>query len=119
VEVRGERMQIDDALLAAMPPRSADIVRMLRGAGSFGFVFRHERSPQLPGGHANSLGIRLAQCSLCYAGFPYPLTNVSGLIRMHRGRWTIQRRAAERHGPRSARIGTAHCASRGVHCAPA
>lgn len=90
VEVRGERMQIDDALLAAMPPRSADIVRMLRGAGSFGFVFRHERSPQLPGGHANSLGIRLAQCSLCYAGFPYPLTNVSGLIRMHRGRWTIQ-----------------------------
>ena len=90
VEVRGERMQIDDALLAAMPPRSADIVRMLRGTGNFDFVFRHERSPQLPGGHANSLGIRLAQCSLCYAGFPYPLTKVSGLIRMHGGRWTIQ-----------------------------
>ena len=90
VEVRGDRLQIDDALLAAMPPRSAEIVRMLRGAGTFGFVFRHERSPQLPGGHANSLGIRLMQCSLCYAGFPYPLANVSGIIRMHRGRWTIQ-----------------------------
>ena len=89
VEVRGDRMQIDDALLAAMPPRSAGIVRALRGSGTFGFVFRHERSPELPGGHANSLGIRLAQCTLSYAGFPYPLSNVSGVIRMDRGRWTI------------------------------
>jgi hypothetical protein len=90
LEVRGDRMQIDDALLAALPARSAAIVRMLRGAGSFGFVFRHERSPQLPGSHANSLGVRLTQCSLCYAGFPYPLTNVSGVLRMNGGRWTIQ-----------------------------
>ncbi len=90
VEVRGDRLQIDDALLAAMPPRSAEIVRLLRGAGTFGFVFRHERSPQLAGGHANSLGIRLMHCSLCYAGFPYPLANVSGIIRMHQGRWTLQ-----------------------------
>ncbi len=90
IEVRGDRLQIDDALLAAMPARSADIVRTLRGSGTFDFVFRHDRSPELPGGHANSLGIRLAQCSLCYAGFPYPLTNVSGIIRMHRNRWTIQ-----------------------------
>lgn len=89
VEVRAERMQIDDTLVAAMPPRSAAIVRMLRAAGSFGFEFRHERSPQLPGGHANSLGIRIVQGSLCYAGFPYPLNNVSGILRMHRGRWTI------------------------------
>ena len=90
VEVRGDGMRIDDALLAAMPPRSADIVRTLRAAGTFDFVFRHERSPTLPGGHANSLGIRLAQCSMAYAGFPYPLTNVSGRIRMDRGTWTFQ-----------------------------
>jgi len=82
-------MQIDDALLAAMPPRSAEIVRMLRGAGTFGFVFRHERAPQLPGGFANSLGIRLTRCSMAYTGFPYPLANVSGIMRMDRGHWTI------------------------------
>ena len=90
LEVRGEGMRIDDALLAAMPPRSADIVRSLRAAGTFDFVFRHDRSPQFPGGHANSLGIRLAQCNLAYAGFPYPLSNVSGNIRMDRGHWTIR-----------------------------
>lgn len=89
VEVRGDRLQIDDALLAAMPQRSADIVRALRAAGSFGFVFRHERGGHLAGGHANSLGIRFDRCTLCYAGFPYPLSNVSGVIRMDRGRWTI------------------------------
>jgi hypothetical protein len=89
VEVRGDGMRIDDALLAAMPPRSADIVRTLRAAGTFDFVFRHDRSPALPGGHANSLGIRLAQCSMAYAGFPYPLTNVSGRIQMERGHWTF------------------------------
>jgi len=90
LEVRGDGMRIDDALLAAMPPRSADIVRTLRAAGMFDFVFRHDRSPELPGGHANSLGIRLSQCSMAYAGFPYPLSNVSGSLRMDRGHWTIR-----------------------------
>jgi hypothetical protein len=89
IEVSGDGMRIDDALLAAMPPRSADIVRALRGSGTFDFVFRHDRGPDLPSGHANSLGIRLANCSMAYAGFPYPLSNVSGMLRMERGRWTI------------------------------
>ncbi len=89
VEVCGEGMQIDDTLLAAMPARSADIIRSLRGSGTFGFVFRHDRSPQHPGGHVNSLTIRLARCSMAYAGFAYPLSNVSGIIRMAGGKWTI------------------------------
>ena len=90
LEVRGENMRIDDTLLAAMPLRSADIIRTLRAAGTFDFVFRHDRTPTLPGGHVNSLGIRLVQCSMAYAGFPYPLSNVSGSIRMDRGHWTIR-----------------------------
>ena len=90
LEVRGENMRIDDTLLAAMPSRSADIIRTLRAAGTFDFVFRHDRTPTLPGGHVNSLGIRLVQCSMAYAGFPYPLSNVSGSIRMDRGHWTIR-----------------------------
>ncbi len=89
VEVSGEGMQIDDSLLAALPARSADIVRSLRAAGTFGFVFRHDRSPQHPVGHVNSLTIRLARCSMAYAGFAYPLSNVSGIIRMTGGKWTI------------------------------
>ena len=89
IEVRGQGMQIDAALLAALPPRSADIVRSLRGTGNFDFAFRHERGSEFPAGHANRLEIRLARCSLAYAGFPYPLSNVSGSIRMDRGRWTI------------------------------
>ena len=90
VEVRGDGMRIDDALLAALPPRSADIVRSLHGAGTFDFVFRHDRGQHLQGGFANALGIRLTQCSMAYAGFPYPLTNVSGSIFMDRGNWTIK-----------------------------
>jgi hypothetical protein len=89
IEVRGQGMQIDAALMSALPPRSADIVRSLRGTGNFDFAFRHERGPQFATGHANRLEIRLSRCSLAYAGFPYPLSNVSGSIRMDRGRWTI------------------------------
>ncbi len=88
--VHGDGMRIDDALLAAMPPRSADIVRALKAAGTFDFVFRHDRGPELPGGYANSLGIRLVHCSLAYAGFPYPLSRVSGTVLMNRGHWTIK-----------------------------
>ena len=90
VEVRGDGMRIDDTLLAALPTRSADIVRSLRGSGTFDFVFRHDRSSRFAKGFANSLGIRLTQCSMSYAGFPYPLTNVTGSIRMEQGRWTIR-----------------------------
>ncbi len=90
VEVRGEAMRISDSLLAAMPPRSADIVRKLRASGTFDFLFRHERAPHLKDKKSNSLGIRLTDCSMAYAGFPYPLTKVSGSIRMHDDKWTIQ-----------------------------
>jgi len=90
IEVQGNEMRIDDALLAALPPRSADIVRSLRGQGTFDFVFRHDRGPEQSQGHSNSLDIRLTHGSLCYAGFPYPLSNVTGSIRMEQGRWTIR-----------------------------
>jgi hypothetical protein len=90
VEVRGAGLQIDAALLAAMPPRSADIIRNLRGSGSFDFSFRHERGSRFTGGHDNRLELRLARCSLAYVRFPYPLTNVSGTIRLADGRWEIR-----------------------------
>lgn len=90
VEVRGEGMRIDDALLAALPERNADIIRALRATGTFDFAFRHERGPQFERGFANTLGIRLGRCTMAYAGFPYPLSNVTGSIRMEGGRWTIR-----------------------------
>ncbi len=90
VEVRGEGMRIDDALLAALPARNADIIQKLRATGTFDFVFRHERGAQFDRGFANTLGIRLGRCTLAYAGFPYPLSNVTGSIRMEGGRWTIR-----------------------------
>jgi hypothetical protein len=90
IEVRGEGMRIDDALLAALPAKQAEIVRRLRATGTFDFAFRHDRDPGLPEGHANTLGLRLSRCTLAYAGFPYPLSNVSGSIRMEGKRWTIR-----------------------------
>ena len=90
VEVRGDGMRIDDGLLAAMPARSATIVRTLRASGTFDFVFRHERHPGASPAHTNSLGIRLVDCSMSYAGFPYPLSRIGGSIRMVNGHWTIR-----------------------------
>ncbi len=90
VEVRGEDMRIDDALLAALPAAGADVVRRLRATGTFDFGFRHERGPQHPRGFLNSLGLRLSRCTLAYAGFPYPISNVSGSIQMEGKRWTIR-----------------------------
>lgn len=90
VEVRGAGLQIDAALLAAMPQRSADIVRNLRGAGNFDFSFRHERDARFARGYDNRLDLQLSRCSLAYVRFPYPLTNVSGTIRLVDGRWEIR-----------------------------
>ena len=90
IEVRGEAMRIDESLLAALPARQADIVRTLRATGTVDFAFRHDRDPQLERGFVNTLGIRLNHCTLAYAGFPYPLANVTGSLRMEGRRWTIR-----------------------------
>ena len=90
IEVRGEGMRIDDTLLAALPERNAEIVRKLRATGTFDFAFRHDRGPAFDRGFTNTLGIRLGRCAMAYAGFPYPLTNVTGSIVMEGSRWTIR-----------------------------
>ncbi len=90
IEVHGDGMRIDDALLSALPARSADIVRRLRASGTFDFRFRHERGPRFPTHYFNTLDLRVLQGSMSYAGFPYPLSGVSGLLRMEGTRWTIR-----------------------------
>jgi hypothetical protein len=90
VEVRGEGLRIDDSLLVAMPARSADILRRLRASGTFDFHFRHQRDPEFPGGSANLLDVQVSHGSLNYTGFPYPLSNVKGALRMEGSRWTIR-----------------------------
>lgn len=90
LEVRGEGMRVDDGIVAAMPARTQAIVRSLRAGGVFDFVYRHERGTGHPSGSSNSLGIRLVDCSMNYAGFPYPLTKVRGSLRMQDGTWTIR-----------------------------
>lgn len=89
VEVRGEDIGVDEHVLTAMPTGAANLVRSLRVAGRFGFVFRHERGAAVTGGRSTTLGIRIADGSLAYVGFPYPLSKVTGNIRMRDGQWEI------------------------------
>lgn len=89
IEVRGSDMPIDDRLLAAMPAKGADVLHQLRAAGTFDFVFRQDRNQSLPKGHANSLDIHLADCSMRYVRFPYPLTKVRGTVRMREENWVL------------------------------
>lgn len=90
IEVRGEAMRIDESLLEALPPRQADIVRTLRATGTVDFAFLHDRDSRYERGFLNTLGIRLNRCTMAYAGFPYPLSNVTGSVRMEGRRWTIR-----------------------------
>ncbi len=90
IELRGEGMRIDDALLAALPAKGAEVVRRLRATGTFDFAFRHERRQDHPRGFLNTLGLRLSRCTFAYAGFPYPVSNVSGGIHMEGNRWVIR-----------------------------
>lgn len=89
VEVTGEDIGVDEHVLSAMPAGGARLVRSLRVGGRFGFVFRHERGETVAGGRSTTLGIRITDGSLAYAGFPYPLSRVSGSVRMRDGRWEV------------------------------
>jgi hypothetical protein len=90
VEVRGTAIPIDESLVAALPPRGADVVRSLRGSGSVDFVFRQERAKDLPEGRSDRLDLRLSNGHVNYSRFPYPLSRVQGFIHMEQGVWTVR-----------------------------
>jgi len=87
-EVKGDALQLDEKLLAALPDKPQAVVRSLQPAGTINFYARLSRqSPQSP--LRKHLLIGLNRCSIRYEKFPYPLGNIRGTLEMLDDRWSF------------------------------
>ncbi|HID76666.1 MAG TPA: hypothetical protein EYP56_11805, partial [Planctomycetaceae bacterium] len=87
VEVRAENLALNQKLFDALPEKHRSLVRDLAPRGTINAYYRFDL-PQ--GGRAQRfLQIDLNRCNVCYARFPYPLSNVRGRLTMTNGHWVL------------------------------
>ncbi len=87
-KIDGENLQLDERLFRALPEKSRDVVHGLAPQGTIdfaGYFVRH--APNEP--VHRDVSIRLNHCSMRYTKFPYPLSNIGGLIQLRDNVWTF------------------------------
>ncbi len=88
-EAKGDNIQLDEALFAALPEKSRKVVRSLDPQGTVNFYARMWRHRPDEPMHKHLL-VSPNRCSIRFDKFPYPLTNVRGTIEMLDGNWTFR-----------------------------
>ena len=88
-EAKGDEIPLDEALLAALPEKPREVVRTLDPRGTVSFYARLWRD-QPDGPLHEHLQVAPNRCSIRYQKFPYPLTNIRGMLEMFDGNWTFR-----------------------------
>ena len=88
-EAKGDDIQIDKTLLAALRDKRAEVVRSLDPRGAVNVYVRlwRDKPEELMHQH---LHLALNRCSIRYEKFPYPLTDIRGTMEMIDNHWTFR-----------------------------
>jgi hypothetical protein len=88
-EAKGDDIQLDEALIAALPDQTRKLARAFDPRGKVNVYFRLWREqPEQP--LHKHLWVELKRCTICYEKFPYPMTNVRGAVEMIDDQWTFR-----------------------------
>ena len=88
-EARGDDVQLDEALVAALPEKPREVVRSLDPRGKVNFYVRMWRDRPDEPMHQHLL-VGLDHFSVRYSKFPYPLSNIRGVLEMFDHQWTFR-----------------------------
>ena len=88
-EAKGDEIEIDEALLAALPEKPAKVVRSLNPRGTINFYVRIRRDKPNEPIHKHLL-IAANHCSIRYERFPYPISDIRGRLEMFDSVWTFR-----------------------------
>jgi hypothetical protein len=89
MEAKGEEVQLDTKLMAALPERSRKVARDLDLHGTVDFNWRMWRdSPSEP--FHRHLWLSTKRCWMRYEHFRYSLQDIRGTVEMSDGRWVVQ-----------------------------
>jgi hypothetical protein len=84
----GDNIQIDEALLDALPEKPREVARSLNPSGAVSFEMRIWRDRPDEPMHKH-LQLALNRCSIRYVKFPYPISNIRGALDMLDGVWAF------------------------------
>jgi hypothetical protein len=86
---KGDEIQVDEALLAALPQKPSEVARSLNPQGAVSFDLRMWRDKPNEPMHQH-LQLVANHCSIRYEKFPYPINDIRGKLEMLDGVWTFQ-----------------------------
>ena len=89
LDVHGGDLPIDEAVIAALPPKPQEVVRSLDPRGTVNVYVRIWRSRCEEPLHRHVV-LDANDCSIRFDKFPYPLTNISGRLEMLDQNWTFR-----------------------------
>ncbi len=88
-EAKGDDIQIEQALIQALPEKSREVAQSLDPRGTVNFYYRCWRDVSNQPMHQHLL-LSANRCSIRYAKFPYPLSNIRGQLEMFDHHWTFR-----------------------------
>ncbi|HEX4415908.1 MAG TPA: AsmA-like C-terminal region-containing protein [Lacipirellulaceae bacterium] len=89
IEVSGSDIPLHEQLIDALPAKAKDLVRSLQGEGAIDFRFRAEWKEESQREANRTLDIRLKDCRIRFAPFPFPLQHVQGLVTERNSQWSL------------------------------
>jgi hypothetical protein len=89
-DVKGQRLPLDEKLFSAMPAGLRAVMVSLNPRGFVNDFSLHVGRDQPDQPWRRQLAVELAQCSLRYKNFPYPLTDIAGHMEMEDDHWTFR-----------------------------
>lgn len=90
LQIWGDNLRLDQQLVDALPERPREVVASLHPSGHFSVGARFWREPGETAEMQQQIQIRLNQGSIHYEKFPYPLTQVRGVIEAQNDHWTFR-----------------------------
>ena len=88
-EAKGDDIQLDEALISALPEKPRKVVRSLDPRGSVNFFMRMWRNKPSERMHKHLI-LAANRCTIRFDKFPYPLTNIRGTMEMLDDNWTFR-----------------------------
>jgi hypothetical protein len=89
LQIRGKNIPFDDNLFSALQDKPRAVLQSLNPAGTFDFVLHTLRAdPTRP--PSPNLFVTLNRGSVRYEKFPYPISDIHGVLKMTDNRWTFR-----------------------------
>jgi hypothetical protein len=89
LEIEGDDLQLDESLLAALPPKPQEVVRSLDPHGTMSHVYVRVWRDKPDGPMHHHLVLSANQCSIRYQKFPYLISDIRGTLETLDDNWSF------------------------------